>query len=148
MRKAASFWAALFLGGTAMAADFTGTWKLNLEKSTGDNSKVAYDTMKLEQIGPNAYRTTIDIVQKSGSKTHHEMNRIYDGQERPVPGDGFSPQGTEICEITAAGDRKITFKESGKVVEVLTSSVSKDGKTLTNTITTDKGQLVLIFEKQ
>ena len=33
----ASFWAALFLGGTAMAADFTGTWKLNLEKSTGDN---------------------------------------------------------------------------------------------------------------
>jgi hypothetical protein len=76
------------------------------------------------------------------------MNRVYDGQERPVPGDGLSPQGTEICEITPAGDRKITFKENGKVVEVLTSSVSKDGKTLTNTITTDKGRLVLIFEKQ
>ncbi len=148
MHKSASFWAALFLSGTAMAADFTGTWKMNLEKSTGDNSKVAYDTMKLEQTGPNAYRTTIDIVGKSGSKTHHEMNRIYDGQERPVPGDGLSPQGTEICEITPAGDRKITFKENGKVVSVLTSSVSKDGKTLTNAVTTDKGQHVSIFERQ
>jgi hypothetical protein len=148
MRKTASFLAAFFLGTTAMAADFTGTWKLNLEKSTGDNSKVAYDTMTLEQTSPNAYRTTIDIVQKSGSKIHHEMNRVYDGQERPVPGDGLSPQGTEICEITAGGDRKITFKENGKVVEVLRSSVSKDGKTLTNTVTTDKGQHVLIFEKQ
>jgi hypothetical protein len=28
MGKAASFWAALLLGGTAMAADFNGTWKL------------------------------------------------------------------------------------------------------------------------
>ncbi len=148
MHKSASFWAALFLSGTAMAADFTGTWKMDLEKSTGDNSKVAYDTMKLEQTGPNAYRTTIDIVGKSGSKTHHEMNRIYDGQERPVPGDGLSPQGTEICEITSAGDRKITFKENGKVVSVLTSSVSKDGKTLTNAVTTDKGQHVSIFERQ
>jgi hypothetical protein len=147
MRKVASFWAALLLGGTAMAADFTGTWKLNLEKSS-DISKVAYDTIKLEQTGPNAYRTTHDTMLKSGTKTHHEMNRVYDGQERPVPGDGLSPQGTETCEITAVGDRKITFKENGKVVEVLTSSVSKDGKTLTNTVTTDKGPYVSVYDKQ
>jgi hypothetical protein len=147
MRKAASFWAALLLGGTAMAADFTGIWKLNLEKSS-DISKVAYDTIKLEQTGPNAYRTTHDTMLKSGTKTHHEMNRVYDGQERPLPGDGLSPQGTEICEITAAGERKITFKENGKVVEVLTSSVSKDGKTLTNTVTTDKGPYVSVYDKQ
>jgi hypothetical protein len=147
MRKATSFWAALLLGGTAMAADFTGTWKLNLEKSS-DTSKVAYDTIKLEQTGPNAYRTTHDTMLKSGTKSHHEMNRVYDGQERPVPGDGLSPQGTEICEITAAGDRKITFKENGKVVQVLTSSVSKDGKTLTNTFATDKGPYVSVYDKQ
>jgi hypothetical protein len=147
MRKATSFWAALLLGGTAMAADFTGTWKLNLEKSS-DTSRVAYDTIKLEQTGPNAYRTTHDTMLKSGTKSHHEMNRVYDGQERPVPGDGLSPQGTEICEITAAGDRKITFKENGKVVQVLTSSVSKDGKTLTNTFATDKGPYVSVYDKQ
>jgi hypothetical protein len=148
MRKAASFWAALFLGGIAMAADFTGTWKLSLEKSSPDTSKIAYETIKLEQTGPNAYRTTHDVVLKSGSKTHHEMNRIYDGQERTVPGDGLAPQGTEICEITGPGDRKITFRKDGKVVEVLTSSVSKDGKTLTNTITTDKGRYVSVYDKQ
>jgi|SRR5579859_185227 len=148
MLKAASFWAALLLGGTAMAADFTGTWKLNLEKTTGDTSKVASDTMRLEQTGPNAYRTTIDTVLKSGSKTHQEMNRVYDGKERPVPGDGSSAQGTEICEITNAGDRKVTFKENGNIIRVLVSSVSEDGKTLTNRITTDKGQSVLVFDKQ
>ena len=70
--------------------------------------------MKLEQIGPNAYRTTIDIVQKSGSKTHHEMNRIYDGQERPVPGDGFSPQGTEICELPLLETERLRSRKMGR----------------------------------
>ncbi len=148
MRKAASFWAALFLGGTAMAADFTGTWKLNLEKSPGTNQNIASETMKLEQTGPNAYRTTIDIVQKSGNKTHHEINRVYDGQERPLSVDGLPPQGTQICEITEAGVRRITMKENGKVVEVITATISADGKTMTHTVSTDKGQNVAIFERQ
>ena len=39
MRKTASFLAALFLGATAMAADFTGRWKLNLEEVTGNKPK-------------------------------------------------------------------------------------------------------------
>jgi hypothetical protein len=148
MRKTASILAAFFLGATAIAADFTGTWKLNLEKSPGTSDNIAFQTMKLDQTGPNAYRTTIDIVQKSGKKIHHEMNRVYDGQERPVPGDGLSPQGTEICEITDAGVRKITMKENGKVVAVITATISADGKTMTHTVSNDKGEHVGIFEKQ
>jgi hypothetical protein len=147
MRKTASFLAALFLGGTTMAADFTGTWILNLEKSPGTDPNIAAETMKLEQTGPKAYRTTIDIVQKSGNKVHHEINRVYDGQERPVPEDGLS-HGTEICEITDAGVRKITMKVNGKVVEVITATISVDGKTMTHAISTAKGQHVGIFEKQ
>jgi hypothetical protein len=148
VRKAASFWAALLLGGTAMAADFTGTWKLNLEKSPGTNPNIASETMKLEQTGPNAYRTTIDIVQKSGNKTHHEINRVYDGQEHQVSMDGSPLKGTEICEITEAGVRKITMKENRKVVEVIMGTISADGNTMTHTVSTDKGQNVAIFDKQ
>lgn len=147
MRKTASLLVALFLGGIAVAADFTGTWKLNLEKSPGTNENIASETMKLEQTGTNAYRTTIDIMQKSGNKTHYEINRVYDGQERAVPEDGL-PHGTEICEITEAGVRKITMKVNGKVVEVITATISADGKTMTHTVTTDKGQHVAIYEKQ
>jgi hypothetical protein len=87
MRIAASFWAALLLGGTVMAANFTGTWNANLKKSTGDIGNIASYKVKIEEIGPNAYRTTLE-----------------------------------------GGGRKITMKEDGKVVEVLVSSVSKDGK--------------------
>jgi hypothetical protein len=148
MRKAASFWAALLLGGTAMAADFNGTWKLNLDKSTGDISDIASYTLELEQTGPNAYRTTTDIVEKSGKQAHHEIDRVYDGQERHPIMDGKPTQGTQICEFTDAGDRKITMKHDGKVVEVLVSSISNSGKTLTNRITTDKGQSVMVYDKQ
>lgn len=148
MRKAASFWAALLLGGTAMAADFSGAWKLNVDRSTGKFGDITSYILTLKQTGPNAYRTTTDIVDKSGKRERHEIDRVYDGQERPPIVDGKPAQGTNICVLTDTGDRKITMKRDGKVYEVLVSSISDGGKTLTNRITTDKGQFVLVFEKQ
>lgn len=44
----------LLLGGTAFAADFTGTWKLN-EKKSDPIPNVVTETMTLERTGPNAY---------------------------------------------------------------------------------------------
>ena len=148
MRKAASFWAALLLGGTAMAANFTGTWNANLKKSTGDIGNIASYKVQIEEIGPNTYRTTLDVVETSGKKIHQEVDRIYDGKERHVPINGHMYKGTEISEFTETGGRKITMKEDGKVVEVLLSSVSKDGKTMTNRETTDKGETVFVLEKE
>src|SRR5579859_1817024 len=99
MRIAASFWAALFLGGTAMAANFTGTWDANLKKSTGDIANIASYKVKIEEIGPNAYRTTLDVVETSGKKHHQQVDRIYDGKERHVPINGHLYKGTEIAEF-------------------------------------------------
>lgn len=63
----------ILLAMTGLAADFAGTWKLNSEKSKPADD-VASDTMmammKIEQTGPNTYRSTIDSVQKSGQKSH------------------------------------------------------------------------------
>src|SRR5579859_5970693 len=81
---------------TVMASDFTGTWKLNLAKSKPSND-LATQTMKIEQTGPNSYRTTIDGFLNSGKKEHQEVNRICDGKEHPAKGVGFKQEGaTEI----------------------------------------------------
>jgi hypothetical protein len=148
MRKLALLGVALLLSGTAMAADFTGSWKLNLEKSTGNLASFVSYTLKIEQIAPNTYRTTTDIVRNQGGELKQVIDRTYDGQEHHVPINGTPEEGTQICEFTATGERKITMKEDGKVVEVLHSSVSSDGKTLTNRITTDKGETVMVFDRQ
>jgi hypothetical protein len=148
MRKTSWVLATLLAAGTAMAADFTGTWKLNQEKSPDPNPNIVSMTMKLEPIGPNAYRTTIDSVQKSGEKRHNEIDRVYDSQEHHVPNDGLSPQGIEICEITPDGVRKITMKENGKVVSVIEATILADGKTMTHSVTNATGKHVAIFDKQ
>jgi hypothetical protein len=83
-----------------------------------------------------------------GKKRHSDIDRVYDGQERHVQNDGLSPQGTEICEITPEGVRKITMKDNGKVVAVIEATISADGKTMTHSLTNDKGKHVAIFDKQ
>jgi hypothetical protein len=148
MRIAASFWAAFLLAGTALAADFTGTWSANLKKSTGDIGNIASYKVEIKEIGPNTYRTTLDVVEKSGEKIHQEVDRTYDGKERHVPANGKLSEGTQICELTSGGGRKIKYKSQGKITRVLSSSVSEDGKTLTNRETTDKGETVFVLEKK
>ena len=138
----------LSLAVTVMAADFVGTWKLNLTKSKPRNGNdVASETIRIEQTGPNAYRSTFDAVLNSGQKVHQEINRIYDGKEHPVTGTGSKPEGTsEICELVNASTRKITRKTAGATSE-LTTTVSPDGKVMTNVW---KGALdeTLVFERQ
>jgi hypothetical protein len=147
MRPAQMIIGTILLAMTGLAADFTGTWKVNLEKSK-PGSDLASDTMKIEQTGPNTYRTTIDRVQKSGQKSHQEINRTYDGKEHPVTGVGFNPAGgTEICEMVNSSTHKVTQKRDGKIVSEFTSTVSADGKVMTS-IRTGNGAEMLVFERQ
>jgi hypothetical protein len=137
----------LSLAVTVAAAGFTGTWKLDLAKSKPRND-LASETMKIEQTGPNAYRTTVDNVLKSGQKAHQEINRIYDGKEHPATGTGFKQEGaTEICEQLDASTRKVTQKRDGKVTSEFTSTVSSDGKVMTN-VRKGGGDETLVFERQ
>jgi hypothetical protein len=124
-------------------------WKLNLAKSTpGNGNDVASETMKIEQIGPNAYRTTTDAVLNSGQKAHQEHNRIYDGKEQPATGTGFKQEGaTEICELVNASTRKVTQKRDGKDISEFTATVSPDGKVMTNVRKGGRDE-TLVFERQ
>ena len=132
---------------TLPAADFTGTWKLNIEKSTFETNNLTSETMTISQTAPNAYTTAFDTVTKSGEKHHQEFNRIYDGKEHPLAGVNVKAEGiSEICEQINASTRKITRKRGGQVTGMFTSTVAPDGKTMTNTRTAAKE--VLVFERQ
>ena len=147
MRLTLTTLATLSLGVILPAADFSGTWKLNLEKSQlGQNDPRASETMTISQTGSNAYTTAFDIVTKAGEKQHQEFNRIYDGKEHPLAGVNVKPEGfTEVCEQINPSTRKMTRKRAGKVVEVLTSKVSPDGKTMINTF---GNGVVYVFDRQ
>jgi hypothetical protein len=132
---------------SALAADYTGTWKLNQARSPDPIPSVSSMTITVESIGPNAYRTIMDSVSQSGEKKHITIDRTYDGKERHVE-DGGPPQGTEICEITPDGVRKITVRDHGNTTAVIESIISADGKTKTHIVTNARGKHVAIFDKQ
>jgi hypothetical protein len=151
MRTALTAFAAFAFGFTLMAADpFVGIWKLNLEKSKlrKDNNLVS-QTMTISPIGPNAFRTAIDSVLKSGQKGHFEINRTYDGKEHLEDGVGVDPGASQICERIGDSMRKITFKMDGKVTGQMVSTISSDGKVMTNRTTTSKGEeTTSVLDKQ
>jgi hypothetical protein len=130
------------------AADFAGAWKLNLDKSKLENSTIVSRTMVVDPTGPNAYRTSIDTVWKSGKKEHVETDRTYDGQEHPVRGVGNPKGSIEKCELLDSSTRKITRTRDGELVFESTSIVSSDGKVMTNTQTSGKHKDVLVYEKK
>ena len=117
---------------TVAAADFTGTWKLNLEKSKlPESDSRSSQLMTITSTGTNAYKIAIDTVTKSGENRHEEYNRIYDAKEHPATGAGSPPGLTEICEQTDPSTLKVTGKINGKVIGHFTSIISSDGRTLT-----------------
>ena len=71
----------LLIAGTMVAADFTGTWKLNPEKSKLGNRDITQGTLTTRQTGPDTYTSTLDFVTRSGEKRHQESVRVCDGKE-------------------------------------------------------------------
>jgi hypothetical protein len=138
----------LLIVGTMAGADFTGTWKFNPERSKVGNRDIAQGTVTIKQTGPDTYTSTLDFVTKSGEKRHQENVRICDGKEHAIPHIDPSKVSIVMCQIGPGSTRKIVEKESDKVVAEMTSTVSADGKVLTNVWKYEDGEVVFVFEKQ
>lgn len=131
------------------AADFNGTWRLNVEMSKLRGNDIASETVTISQTGPNTYTTMIDLVTTSGVRRHLEISRVYDGKEHPATGVGFKQEGrTEISQQIIPSIRKITSKRDGKVVGEIISTLSPDGKVMTNRRTIGATEEVRVFERQ
>ena len=156
--------AAVALSTTAVfAADmFTGTWKMNLAKSTYSpgpppSPPKEPSIQKITAI-PNGLKVVAASVNSAGEKTHNEFTVKFDGKDYPVTAtlDGKPDpkvanmiSGKKIDDYTM----EFTLKLNGKVTSVNTNVVSKDGKvrTTTQTGTNAQGQAVnntVIYEKQ
>ncbi len=150
MRIALVTLATLSFGVTLMAADpFAGTWVLNVEKSKIVGGNVASETVKITENGPTGYMTITDSVSKSGEKQHREINRMIDGKQHPSTGKGFVQAGaTDITQQVNEKVRKMTHNVNGKMGAEITSTISPDGKTMTNRRIGPGGEAVLVYEKQ
>lgn len=129
---------------------FVGTWKLNVAKSKLLDTDTVSQTMTIKSTGPNTFLTTLDRLTKYGQTRHQEINRTRDGKEHPATGAGFKQEGaTEIVEQVDASTLKVTQNRDGKVISEFTSTISPDGKTMTNIRhNPDGAESVLIFERQ
>jgi hypothetical protein len=138
----------LLIAGTMVAADFTGTWKLNPEKSKLGNRDIAQATLTTRQTGPDTYTSTLDFVTRAGAKRHEESVRVCDGKEHATPHVDPSKFSTVMCQVGPGSTRKVVEKENDKVIVEMTSTVSADGKVLTNVWKYEDGDVVFVFEKQ
>ena len=124
MRPALSLIASILLGTTLMAADITGTWKLNVAKSRLCNPVQSY-VMKIQKTAPMTYRCSFDIVGANGEKRHNEIIRIADGKEHAMLGVNLRPGASEIV---SEDNLKVIRKRDGKVVLEMNIKFSPDGK--------------------
>ena len=148
MRNLAWAPALMLLAAVATAQDITGIWKLNLEKSKIQNKTIAAETIAIEQTGLSTYKNSLQVTWKSGTVTLQIRNRIFDGQEHPSRGMGFPAGESETCTIEGDGSRHVVQKVEGKVVLEYRSTVSPDGRTMTNLRKSAMGEDVFVFEKQ
>ena len=152
MRYAKLAFAFLGFAATLIAADPTvGTWKLDTAKSKyspGPAPKSA--TITYEETADGIKRMG-ESVDADGNKTSFEYTAKYDDKDYPVTGSDT----IDMIALKRINDHttEATLKKSGKVVSTARRVVSKDGKTLTLTITgtNAKGQKmknIAVYEKQ
>ena len=138
----------------ARAADQTGTWKLNVTKSSyspGPTPKSS--TVKITAID-NGLTLTNDIVPAAGKPTHAEYTAHYDGKDVTATA-GTLPNGADRISFKRidANTFEMTGKLKGKVMSTSRIVISADGKTRTVTVTgttVDGKPLknVLVYDKQ
>lgn len=133
---------------TMAAADFTGTWKLNPEKSKLGNRDITQGVVTLRQTGPDTIESTFDYVTRAGQKRHEEGVRICDGKEHAVPHIDTKKVSTVMCQLGPDSARKIIEKDGDKIVVEMTSTLSTDGRVMTNVWKYEDGEVVFVFDKQ
>ncbi len=138
----------LMIAGTMAAADFTGTWKLDVAKSKLGNRDIAQGTLTTRQTGPDTYISTLDYLTRAGAKRHEESVRVCDGKEHATPHVDPAKVSTVMCQVGPGSTRKIVEKENDKVIVEMNSTVSADGKVMTNVWKYEDGDVVFVFEKQ
>ena len=124
--------ATLALAVTAAAADqHSGTWKMNPEKSKYSPGPAPKSTTIKVEADEKGVKIDAEIVNADGSPAHVQYDAKFDGKDYPATGlpyaDAVSVKRIDADTIEA------TMKKGGQVTMVVTTKLSKDGKTRTST---------------
>jgi hypothetical protein len=136
------------------ADNFAGTWKMNLTKSSSPG--ITSNISEISSVGAGI-KLVGNSVNSTGERNHLEFTAQFDNKDYPII------QTIDGKSVTDSDDRvsarkvddytlEITRKSKGSVQVVIRMVVSKDGKTMTNTVTgIDQGQTfssTTIFDRQ
>ena len=123
-----------------------GTWKLNREKSTYSSGRVPQSILlKVELIGIGV-RNTSEVITWDGRPLLLVYTAYYDGQDWPMT--GYSIANAASHRRIDARTTERTDKMNRLVVQVVTRTVSEDGRTMTIVQKSNAGDNILIYEKQ
>jgi hypothetical protein len=117
---------------TVLAADspFSGTWKLNVAKST---PPAPQSDIAVVDADANGLKFNEDIIDDKGAPLKISYEAKFDGKDYPVTG---TPESDSISyQRVNANTLKGDLKKSGKMTAQLIVVVSKDGKITTVTFT-------------
>jgi hypothetical protein len=112
----------------AAESPFSGTWKLNPDKSKMSPPAPKSETVVVE-ADDNGLKLSDDIVDDKGQPMKVSYEAKFDGKNYPVTGD---PNSDSISfQRVNTNTLKGTTKKAGKITSRATIVVSKDGKSTT-----------------
>jgi hypothetical protein len=144
--------ALLAAGGVLAAADpAIGTWKLNTGKTKYSPGPPPKSGTVTYEAADGGIKRSGEIVNADGQTVSFSYSANYDGKDYPMTGN----PNADTISLKRVNDYAIdaTLKKNGKTVSTARRVVSKDGKTLTITLTgtTPEGMPMkntLVYDKQ
>jgi len=117
----------------AAESPFSGTWKLNLEKSTLPPPFVLKSDVVTIDADDDRAKYSDEAVTNQGQTFKVTVEPKWDGKYYPVTGDPTSD--SESWHRVNSHTMTVTSKKAGKITSKATVVVSKDGKVTTVTFT-------------
>jgi hypothetical protein len=131
-----------------------GTWKLNVQKSQFPaGTEPQSDTRVYEDRGGGVIMSTHTTINHQGKESLTIYAAKFDRKEYPVVTRGSAALSTIAFDPIDRYSESFVLTREGKVAVRGTTSISKDGRTLTMTMDTTNpngqtGHIVDIYEKQ
>ena len=136
----------------------TGTWKLNLAKSTFNPPDLSVPNLVVTyEVRRDKITASLDGVDSSHRAVHSEYMATFDGKDYPITGtiDGKPAPNQDSISWKRIDERtyEVVNKTNGQVTTTRRIVVAPDGKSRTTTITGRDAQgrtvnNVLFFERQ
>jgi hypothetical protein len=129
----------------------SGTWKMNYDKSHYSPGPKPASLTAVVECDANDYKIDATGTDNNGKPIHVQFNAKFDGKDYPASG----LAGADVVSVRRidATTVEIMAKKDAKVVMLILSKTSKDGKTRTSTwegITPDGKDVhnVVVYDKQ